>query len=473
GGAKWLKHATRLSYERLQEHSQEEFAKAITHLGGEVDEGKLEECIAAIDKARVTEKTAHNERVMNREAHYASTREEFRAAHEESVWRAVLHGRSRLATHFGRQPVTPIAGLAVRHPKQPWEYKKVVGLVPMRNEADKIEFCLRSLAPFTDAIVVFDDDSSDASVEIVEGLAGDCNVEAIVRNRSWDYDETHYRQRLLDAGREIGGTHFICIDADEAFTSNLLEANALREQLLQRAPGEKLAFAWIQLWRSLTDYRHDNSVWTDNYKVFAFADDGHSNYHAQEFHLLRAPSSLTGQTLQIPGYDCGLMHFQFVNWSNLLAKQAWYRCLERIKQPNKSVEAINALYAPSKDETGLRTRKVPYAWFFHYPHLNPKAFSRPEQWRREQVRHWFDEHGIEHFAGLDIWDVDGASITRALGPASHPGVVQPGASRASARAFSSRSISTSAGVGSTGPAPAPSGTSAAPGSTGGVTCPPS
>ncbi|MEM6531740.1 MAG: glycosyltransferase [Myxococcota bacterium] len=411
-----LKRFTVLSYERLKSHPRDEFSKAIAHLEEDVDPERLADCIKRIDKAQVSEKTEHNRRVMNRSADYEVTRDAFRETHAEAVWSALLHGRDDLAAYFDRKPVSPIEGLDVRHPKQPWEYKKIVGLVPMRNEADKIEFCLRALAKFTDAIVVFDDDSTDASVDIAHALAEDCNVEAVVRNHNWNYDETHYRQRLLDVGRELGGTHFICIDADEAFTSNLLDNNSLRRELLQLAPGEKLSLAWIQLWRSLTEFRHDDSVWTNNYKVFAFADDGRSNYHDQEFHLLRAPSTLTGKTVHIPGYAYGLLHFQFVNWTNLLIKQAWYRCLERIKQPAKPVEAINALYAPSKDETGLRTQASPYAWFVHYDHLIPETFEIPERWRTAQVREWFNQHGVDHFADLDIWDVDWGIPA----PTSHP-----------------------------------------------------
>ncbi len=284
--------------------------------------------------------------------------------------------------------------------------KKIIGLIPVKNEADVIEFTLRALAPFVDSIIVFDDDSTDNTVEICNRLKKQCKIESIITNNQWDYNETYYRQALLDKGRKLGGTHFICLDADEAFTSNLLNDNQLQTIVLNLKPGETLVMHWLQLWRSTLEFRHDQSVWTNNTKVFAFADDGVSNYHQQEFHLLRHPSGLTGKSVVIPNANFGVMHFQFVNWTNLLIKQAWYRVLEKIKQPEKPDEQINALYAPSKDETNLGLRDVPTDWFSLYPFFSPVYFEKSESWRTQQVLSFFKEKGRDYFKGLDIWDVD-------------------------------------------------------------------
>ena len=51
---------------------------------------------------------------------------------------------------------------------------KIVGLVPVRNEARRIAFCLRALAFFTDSIIVLDDMSTDDTIDMVKGLAEEC-----------------------------------------------------------------------------------------------------------------------------------------------------------------------------------------------------------------------------------------------------------------------------------------------------------
>lgn len=298
--------------------------------------------------------------------------------------------------------------------------KKIIGLIPVKNEADVIEFTLRALAPFVDSIIVFDDDSTDNTVEICNRLKKQCKIESIISNKKWDYNETYYRQALLDEGRRLGGTHFICLDADEAFTSNLLHENQLRTILLNLKPGETLVLHWLQLWRSTLVFRYDQSVWTNNTKIFAFADDGESNYHQQEFHLLRHPSGLKGKSVVIPNANFGVMHFQFVNWTNLLIKQAWYRVIEKVKQPDKPDVLINALYAPSKDETNLGLREVPSDWFSLYPFFSPVYFEKQERWRTKQILDFFKEKGRDYFKDLDIWDVDWDSLAQQIEAEQNP-----------------------------------------------------
>ncbi|MEN6306411.1 MAG: FkbM family methyltransferase [Anaerohalosphaeraceae bacterium] len=282
---------------------------------------------------------------------------------------------------------------------------KIVGLVAARNEKYLIGQCLRLLSQFTDAIVYLDDCSTDDSVEIVQSLAGQCRVERILTKQQWLRDEPGDRNKMLQAGREIGGTHFIALDADEAFTSNLLNHDTLRERILSLKPGDQLLLNWICLWRSVDQYRFDKSVWTNNYKPFVFCDDGRSSYASEFIHTPRAPQNLAGRKIKIEGYEYGVLHFQFVNWSNLLLKQAWYRCIERIREPQKSIAEINKRYAPSKDETNIHLESSNPEWFRYYSNFDTAVFGLPDHWRGEQIRGWFKEYGIEYFKGLDIWDI--------------------------------------------------------------------
>jgi glycosyltransferase involved in cell wall biosynthesis len=293
--------------------------------------------------------------------------------------------------------------------------KKIVGLVPVRNERRVLPQYLRTLSLYTDAIVFLDDASEDDSVEVVESLAAECRVERILRNKTWHFDEPVTRNRLLEAGRSIGGTHFIVLDADELFTANCLEGGFLRRTILDLKPGDVLEMNWIQLWRSTARYRFDQSVWTWNMKDFVFCDDGQAGYESDFIHCPRTPPSLAGARHRIEGYDRGVMHFQFVHWRNLLVKQAWYRCLERIRQPQKPPAEINRVYAGSVDETGLGVRPSPASWFAGYPSFDPSIYSQPDIAREQEVLGWFEKHGREYFRDLAIWDIDWGV------PQPHPG----------------------------------------------------
>lgn len=98
--------------------------------------------------------------------------------------------------------------------------KKIVGLVPARNESKIISQCLPALALYTDAIVFLDDCSDDDTVQVVQSLQSECSIERVIQKTKWHRDEPGDRNALLQAGREIGGTHFIAQDADEMFTAN-------------------------------------------------------------------------------------------------------------------------------------------------------------------------------------------------------------------------------------------------------------
>ena len=291
---------------------------------------------------------------------------------------------------------------------------RIIGLVPGRNESQRLAFCLRALARYTDAIVYLDDFSEDDSVKVVESLAAECRVERILRKDRWYRDEPGDRNRLLDAGREIGGTHFIAVDADEAFTANCANGDYLRRLILALQPGDQLTVNWIQLWRDVGQFRFDDSVWTWNYKGVIFCDDGLCRHYSDFIHTPRVPANLSGQVHRLSGYAHGLMHFQFVNWRNLMVKQAWYRCLEHIRDPQKTVAAINERYAASKDERGLRLRIAPLEWLTGYPFFDVTMVNESESWREKQIHQWFNQYGQSHFKNLDIWDLDWAATPAAL-----------------------------------------------------------
>jgi Tfp pilus assembly protein PilF/glycosyltransferase involved in cell wall biosynthesis len=324
----------------------------------------------------------------------------------------------RLANTAGQVKSSP---LAVSNQSR----KKIVALVPVRNEASRIAFCLRALALYADAIVCLDDASEDESVAVIESLARKCRVEKILRKTKWHLDEPGDRNALLQAGRAVGGTHFIAIDADEAFTANCVANQFLRQLILALQPGDSLAMNWIQLWRGIDQYRFDKSAMTWDSKAVIFCDDGLCSHSSEFVHTPRVPANLSGRCHSLPGYAHGLLHFQFVNWRNLLVKQAWYRCLEHVRQPEKPVQEINNRYAASKDETGLGLKAAPSEWLAGYPFFDCSIVAGPETWREKQVLRWFEEFGRDHFRQLDIWDIEWGQPGHYVAPLPAGFPVQP------------------------------------------------
>lgn len=136
------------------------------------------------------------------------------------------------------------------------------------------------------------------------------------------------------------------------------------------------------------------------------------NYHktsAQAIQICRTcfdmKNSMTGCYRR--DFTVGLLHFQFVNWENLLIKQAWYRCLEKIRDPHVNIQEINSKYSESKQELNLRCLPVPAVWFAAYQSFLDKAvYLKVESWQKKQILQWFKQYGQEFFKDLDIWDIN-------------------------------------------------------------------
>src|SRR3712207_7052425 len=113
---------------------------------------------------------------------------------------------------------------------------KLIALVPMKNEAWILPAYLSSVAPVVDDIVAVDDGSTDESARLVREAGG--HVVPAREGGDW---ETHWgwvREDMLRVGRERGGTHFLCLDADEALTAPAREH--LRGAAEALEPGGKL-----------------------------------------------------------------------------------------------------------------------------------------------------------------------------------------------------------------------------------------
>ena len=280
--------------------------------------------------------------------------------------------------------------------------KKIVGLMQIRNEATIIEQAVHALSLYTDAIVILDDASTDDSVAICESIVVPYHIESIVRNKisAWEYGkESDNRQKLLDAGRSIGGTHFIVLDADEVLTANCLPNNFLRTFIGKLNPGDRLFMPIMHCWGTSERYR---TYFNEKMKCFIFCDDGICSYLGLLLHVPRAPLNLAGGVnLEFASDRYGLLHFGYLNWPNVLMRQAWYKCLERVRNPTKPSAEINSWYCAYKEKDAA-TLPVPVEWLSEYIFFNSSLYDQAEQWRKSQIKGWIAHYGISYFQGLDL-----------------------------------------------------------------------
>ena len=291
---------------------------------------------------------------------------------------------------------------------------KIVALLPFKNEA----WCLPSYLHYTlkvvDEIIAIDDGSIDDSAKILKDAGAKVYSADNLRNFNSGWSEGSIRAELLKLGRESGGTHFVCLDADESFTNNFVEIS--KESISQLRPGEKIAMQWLALWKSYTHYRHDSTVWSNNWKDFIVADSPELTYNSkQHMHLGRTPlgdhESGKSHWISYPPNYAAVMHFQFSVYNNFQLKQCWLRCSELIQEPGTE-GAINAKYSITLLDQGVGLQEMPKEWYDGVPF--PIVDNFDPEWNEDKflrkdllpgIMKYFDDYGTDYFKGLDIWHI--------------------------------------------------------------------
>lgn len=100
----------------------------------------------------------------------------------------------------------------------------IIGMIRMRNEELILQDTLDSLAHIVDGIVVYDDASTDDSVDIARRHPA---VLDIIENKIWKKnrvsEETENRQMLLECARKYNPQWMFYADCDERFDGNIRE----------------------------------------------------------------------------------------------------------------------------------------------------------------------------------------------------------------------------------------------------------
>lgn len=291
---------------------------------------------------------------------------------------------------------------------------KVIALLPFRNEEWCLPSYLHNTTKIVDEIIAIDDGSIDNSVKILEDAGAKVySSEKLIKfNSGWS--EGSIRAELLKLGREAGGTHFVCLDADETFTNPLVEN--FQELLPQLKPGEKMSLQWLALWKSYSSYRHDATVWSNNWKDFVVCDDPSLSYnHNQHMHVGRTPASVSDVNNEswrrLENEHGAVMHFQFSAYNNFQLKQCWLRCSELIQEPYNS-QGINIKYSITLLEQNVGLEEMPKSWYDKI--VLPKVENFDPEWKDSSfvradllpgIYKYFEDYGVEFFENLNIWHV--------------------------------------------------------------------
>jgi len=276
---------------------------------------------------------------------------------------------------------------------------KTITLMTLKNEEWIIDTTFPILEKISDEIIVANNNSSDKSVDLLN------NYKVEIINSDSTTPSNTVRWKLLDQARKRHGNNnlIMCIDADEFVPPGLFFKS--KKNILSNIPGTVFSSPWVQVWRSVTNYRNDNSVWNPkvNSKPFMFLDNGNIDYKRNAMiidHTSRVPEV---NTVSVKKVNFPLIHLQFVNWERSQIKQLWYQCIELINgaDPNE----INNKYKVASDEKNIKYKKLNKKWVKDV-FLDPKIEKSNilDIWYVEEINKMINKFGIEKFHILDIWE---------------------------------------------------------------------
>ncbi|MFA5991005.1 MAG: glycosyltransferase [Candidatus Doudnabacteria bacterium] len=292
---------------------------------------------------------------------------------------------------------------------------KTIVLMPTKNDAWILRKTLPCILMWADKVIISDQQSTDNTVELCKEFP-----QVTILQNTNIFHSTKVRQQLLDEARKEPGNNLIfSIDSDEVVTADILNPEVL--QSLEKKPiGTSFQMQWVQLWRSTKKYRNDNSVWSNSYKHFAFIDDRVASYtyeYGVNDHNSRVPTSLAKNSIKLEMPK--VLHYQFVNWLRMLAKQRFYRVQDFIQTTRALKEAlkINKMYFIAKDESEIKWNDVPIEWTKGYENRGVDLQNIKAEnlfWYDVEVLKWLTKYGKKSFKLLDIWDVDWDVIKKAI-----------------------------------------------------------
>lgn len=276
---------------------------------------------------------------------------------------------------------------------------RVVGLLPVRNEAWVLRQSLACLSGFCDLILVGDQNSSDESRSIARRFSKVTLIEsrdpAICEQARW---------RLWDEARMLPGENLIwCTDADELVSPRLARTFLNRDRH-KLSPGVVVECEYYHAWSTPRRYRDAGWPYAPHWKPVAMVDDRRVDYRrdrALPLHEERVP--VTSASARHRAESVPVLHLQWLLPNRMQMRQAWYRCREWMES-GRSAADINRQYSVALPTRRLRTQPVPDAWTadLDFPDF---SIDRDPAWQEAEILGWFGERGPAFFEPLEIWHV--------------------------------------------------------------------
>lgn len=231
---------------------------------------------------------------------------------------------------------------------------KITAMLQMYNELEQgnLPRYMDSVSRYCNAVVVYDDGSTDGGIQyIIDEWSDKIEVAFHVADGNDFANEVSHKAKLLEMAKNIGTDWLFRIDADEVIEKSG-EEGKIRE-LVEKASNkgtDSIAFRNANLWRSPAYYRLDNAF-NDfvSCRLWRLSDSVKYNETSRGLHQRAVPDGLKKEEWA----DIITLHYGFASDESILRKYCTY------KSHGQSGWDLYRLI----DERTLRVAKSKQDWF--------------------------------------------------------------------------------------------------------------
>ena len=276
--------------------------------------------------------------------------------------------------------------------------KKIIVLVPVKNEAWILERFLSVCSIFADHIIIADQNSSDGSTTIYQHFP----KATVINNTNKEYNEADRQLLLIQTARERFGLNniLLAIDADEILSANAMQSNDW-QLMLKAKPGTILYFEKPTLLKDTsTAIRYLGGGWP-----LGYVDDG-AEHTPTIIHSTRVPTPAYADKLYLN--DIKFLHYALVRLDAQASKQRMYSIVENLKS-TRGIRRRRRAYNSQNDfskEGDVHEPSNPQ-WFKGWEDLGVDMHTintSDYYWYDYEALRIFNTHGTSRFLFDDIWD---------------------------------------------------------------------
>lgn len=227
---------------------------------------------------------------------------------------------------------------------------ELICIMCIHNESLNLEMCIKHLYKYVDKFVIFDDESTDNSVEILKRFPKVAEVISEKQKGKHKWRERYNRETVLKRAFEISEAKepwVLCVDPDERFEKRFLK-NV--RKIIEENPGKAINIHFRELWDNIFQYRNDG-IWNNKSKTLLFPlSDKMTFDYENEHHIPWIYRELT-DTICL---DYNLYHLKMVKHDDREQRKDLYNKLD----PKKKMQPIGYDYLV--DTKDLSVEKITF-----------------------------------------------------------------------------------------------------------------